>query len=86
MFAAVPGAHALRPGTRTGLGNLYLAGDWTRHELNASMEGACLSGRRAAEAVLADLGRPASLVRAVPESSLTARLEARRRGGLRASA
>ncbi len=85
MFAAVPGAHALRPGTRTGLGNFYLAGDWTRHTLNASMEGACLSGRRAAEAVLADLGRPAALVRSLPESPLTARLERRRQRGRQAT-
>lgn len=57
MFAAVPGAHALRPGVATRLGNLALAGDFTRHELNASMEGAALSGRRAADAVLRALGQ-----------------------------
>jgi 15-cis-phytoene desaturase len=56
MFAAVPGAHALRPGARTGLGGLFLAGDWTRHEANASMEGAAISGRRAASEVLVSLG------------------------------
>jgi uncharacterized protein with NAD-binding domain and iron-sulfur cluster len=53
MFAATPGTHALRPGTRTGIANLFLAGDWVRHDLNASMEGAALSGRLAAQAVLA---------------------------------
>ena len=58
MFAAVPGAHALRPSTTTQLANLILAGDWTRHELNASMEGAALSGRKAANAALAVAGRP----------------------------
>lgn len=58
MFAAVPGAHALRPTAVTRLPNVFLAGDFTRHELNASMEGAALSGRRAADHVLRALGRP----------------------------
>jgi uncharacterized protein with NAD-binding domain and iron-sulfur cluster len=52
MFAAVPAAHRRRPGTRTGIRNFFLAGDWVRHDLNASMEGAALSGRLAAQAVL----------------------------------
>ncbi len=51
LFAAIPGAHALRPTTTTGIPGLFLAGDWTRHDLNASMEGAVLSGRLAARAV-----------------------------------
>lgn len=57
MFAATPGAHALRPQTRTMLPNLILAGDWIRHDLNASMEGAAVSGRMAADAVLRALGQ-----------------------------
>lgn len=52
MFAARPGTHARRPGCRTTIDNFLLAGDWTRHELNASMEGAAYSGRRAARALL----------------------------------
>lgn len=59
MFAAVPGAHVRRPGVTTALGGLHLAGDWTHHEYNASMEGAAFSGRRAANAVLTALGLPA---------------------------
>jgi 15-cis-phytoene desaturase len=51
MFAATPGAYDLRPAPTTGLENLFLAGDWTRHDFNASMEGAVFSGRRAAREV-----------------------------------
>lgn len=52
MFAALPGAHKKRPGVATRAPNLHLAGDFTHHELNASMEGAAFSGRRAADALL----------------------------------
>lgn len=50
MFAAVPGAHALRASTRTSISNLFIAGDWTGHPYNASMEGAVFSGIQAASA------------------------------------
>lgn len=70
MFAAVPGAHARRPDAVTGLGGLFLAGDWTRHDANASMEGAALSGRRAASAVLASLGQPGVTVRSPVDESV----------------
>jgi zeta-carotene desaturase len=52
LFAAHPGAHQRRPRTKTDLRGLVLAGDWVRHDLNASMEGAVLSGRLAAREVL----------------------------------
>lgn len=71
MFAAVPGAHRKRPHARTRVPNLFMAGDWTRHELNSSMEGAAYSGRRAAELVLRAEGRPAELVRSVDEPWIT---------------
>jgi zeta-carotene desaturase len=70
MFAAVPGAHQLRPPARTRLGNFFLAGDWTRHELNASMEGAALSGRLAADALLRDLGQAGLSIHRVPEPTV----------------
>jgi uncharacterized protein with NAD-binding domain and iron-sulfur cluster len=70
MFAAVPGAHALRPATRTSVPNLMIAGDWTRHTLNASMEGAAWSGRRAASAVLESLGAGTVPTRSVSEASV----------------
>ena len=45
-----PETVALRPATRTVFDNLYLAGDWTDTGLPATIEGAVLSGKRAAEA------------------------------------
>jgi 15-cis-phytoene desaturase len=67
MFAAVPGAHRLRPTAATRLPNLFLAGDWTRHESNASMEGAAVSARLAADALLRSLGQPGIAVRTPPD-------------------
>jgi zeta-carotene desaturase len=51
-FVPVPGTEALRPDTRTEWKGLYLAGDWTNTGLPATIEGAVLSGRRAADAIL----------------------------------
>ena len=47
-FAATPAAEGLRPGPMTEWSNLFLAGDWTATGLPATIEGAILSGRRAA--------------------------------------
>ena len=47
-FAATPQQDALRPGARTGLRNLFLAGDWTQTGLPATLEGAVRSGDKAA--------------------------------------
>jgi uncharacterized protein with NAD-binding domain and iron-sulfur cluster len=52
-FSLAPGSPP-RPGTRTPLPGCYLAGDWTDTGLPATIEGAVLSGHRAADAVLAD--------------------------------
>jgi hypothetical protein len=52
-FAATAAQERLRPGTRTGLANLVLAGDWTATGLPATIEGAIRSGRSAAEALRA---------------------------------
>ena len=52
-FSLAPGEPP-RPTTRTPLAGFYLAGDWTDTGLPATIEGAVLSGRLAAEAVLAD--------------------------------
>ena len=51
-FAQTPESLRRRPGTRTGLGNLVLAGDWTDTGLPATIEGAVTSGQRAASALL----------------------------------
>jgi len=50
-FSPAPGVEARRPVARTEIGNLFLAGDWTRSGWPATMEGAVRSGRLAAEAV-----------------------------------
>jgi squalene-associated FAD-dependent desaturase len=47
-FAATPAQDALRPGPRTAMRNLFLAGDWTQTGLPATLEGAIQSGERAA--------------------------------------
>jgi hydroxysqualene dehydroxylase len=46
------GLTRLRPGTRTQVPNLLLAGDWTATGLPATIEGAVLSGQEAARAAL----------------------------------
>ncbi len=45
-----PDTIARRPGTRTAFDNMHLAGDWTDTGLPATIEGAVLSGKRAARA------------------------------------
>lgn len=47
-FAATPAQDARRPGSRTRWRNLFLAGDWTRTGLPATIEGALRSGEKAA--------------------------------------
>ncbi len=47
-FAATAAQERRRPGPRTALGNLALAGDWTATGLPATIEGAIRSGRAAA--------------------------------------
>jgi uncharacterized protein with NAD-binding domain and iron-sulfur cluster len=53
-FRAAPGSGRSRPGARTPLPGLYLAGAWTRTGWPDTMEGAVRSGRTAAAALLAD--------------------------------
>jgi len=48
-FAARPGTEELRPAPTLPYENIFLAGDWTRTGLPATLEGAALSGRRAAD-------------------------------------
>jgi hydroxysqualene dehydroxylase len=50
-----PGTLPLRPGSRTDLPGLYLAGAWTATGWPATMESAVLSGRAAARAMLEDI-------------------------------
>ena len=56
-FAQTPEQARRRPGTRTGLGNLHLAGDWIDTGLPATIESAVRSGRMAARAVAGGAAR-----------------------------
>ena len=51
-FAATAAQDRRRPGPRTALENLVLAGDWTATGLPATIEGAIRSGDRAASLLL----------------------------------
>ena len=51
-FAQTPEQEKRRPGARTGLKNLFLAGDWTATGLPATIEGSIRSGRTAADMIL----------------------------------
>jgi zeta-carotene desaturase len=51
-FASTPELEALRPGPRTPIEGLFLAGDWTATGLPATIEGAARSGQAAAESLL----------------------------------
>ncbi|QDV46935.1 15-cis-phytoene desaturase [Stieleria neptunia] len=56
VFSLRPEVDALRPAATTQLPWLHLAGDWTQTGWPATMEGAVISGRLAAEAVAEQLG------------------------------
>ncbi|MBF0162840.1 MAG: FAD-dependent oxidoreductase [Magnetococcales bacterium] len=56
-FAAWPGCARYRPGSQTPWENVWLAGDWTATGLPATLEGACQSGREAAQKILDLLAR-----------------------------
>ncbi|MFC3126062.1 hydroxysqualene dehydroxylase HpnE [Pseudoroseomonas globiformis] len=62
-FAATPEQEARRPGPATGLGNLWLAGDWVATGLPATIEGALRSGEAAAELALKGLMGAETLAR-----------------------
>ncbi len=55
-FRAAPGSASLRPGPRTSVPGLVLAGAWTDTGWPATLEGAVLSGHAAAAQALAALG------------------------------
>jgi squalene-associated FAD-dependent desaturase len=55
-FSLAPGG-PVRPGARTAVEGLFLAGDWTDTGLPATIEGAVISGHRAAQMIMSDWGR-----------------------------
>ena len=74
IYRETPGSDALRPTQRTPIANLALAGDYTRQDYMASMEGAVRSGHRAARALLTGM-REASTNKSdrIVESALASR-------------
>lgn len=52
FYALTPGNEKLRPNQRTSVVGLTLAGDYTKQQYLATMEGAVVSGQRAAELIL----------------------------------
>ena len=57
-FSSRVGMSTIRPGNRTSLPNLALAGDWTHNDWPTTMEGAAQSAARAVEIVHEALGPP----------------------------
>jgi 15-cis-phytoene desaturase len=51
FYAMRPGTESLRPEQNVGVAGLALAGDYTKQAFSASMEGAVISGQRAADAI-----------------------------------
>lgn len=64
IHCPVPGTEQKRPETRTAIRGLFLAGDWIRTEVSASMESAVRAGWLACEQIWAEIGKPRSF--AVP--------------------
>ena len=61
------GAWPYRPGTRTRIENLYIAGDYCQTEADlTTMESAVISGRQTAAAVLNDVGMAADNALPIP--------------------
>jgi len=58
LYREAPGMEPYRPDQRTPVANFFLAGSYTRQDYIDSMEGATMSGRLAAAAIL---GHPAAL-------------------------
>lgn len=72
-----PGMERRRPDTRSPVAGLVLAGDWVRTGMPSCMESAARSGWLAAEQVLRDAGREATLAVPPPEQDGLAGLVAR---------
>ncbi len=60
LYREAPGMEPFRPDQRTPISNFFLAGSYTRQDYIDSMEGATMSGRLAAAAIM---DRPVSLAR-----------------------
>ena len=52
LYREAPGMDVFRPNQATPIGNFFLAGSYTQQDYIDSMEGATISGQRAAKAIL----------------------------------
>ncbi len=57
LYREAPGMDPYRPAQDTPISNLFLAGSYTQQDYIDSMEGATISGRQAAEAILSKAGQ-----------------------------
>ncbi|MBN3951011.1 MAG: 9,9'-di-cis-zeta-carotene desaturase [Nostoc sp. NMS7] len=57
LYREAPGMDAYRPSQKTPVDNFFLAGSYTQQDYIDSMEGATISGRRAAKVILESLKR-----------------------------
>ncbi|QIZ73585.1 9,9'-di-cis-zeta-carotene desaturase [Oxynema aestuarii] len=57
LYREAPGMDPYRPAQETPVANFFLAGSYTQQDYIDSMEGATLSGRQAAKAILANLDK-----------------------------
>jgi len=55
LYREAPGMDAYRPNQKTPVSNFFLAGSYTQQDYIDSMEGATISGRRAAKVILSNL-------------------------------
>jgi zeta-carotene desaturase len=60
LYREAPGMDPYRPDQKTPIPNFFLAGSYTQQDYIDSMEGATLSGKQAAQAILASVGRVAA--------------------------
>jgi zeta-carotene desaturase len=60
LYREAPGMEPYRPDQTTPVANFFLAGSYTQQDYIDSMEGATLSGRLAAKAILASQEKLAS--------------------------
>ena len=77
-FSPAPGSDWWRPGQKSPLSGLFLAGDWTLTGWPSTMEGAVRSGYLAAEAILSDAGTPRKLLQPDLRAEGLARMWGRR--------
>ena len=61
LYREAPGMDPYRPPQKTPVGNFFLAGSYTQQDYIDSMEGATISGRQAAKAILENSDRQSAL-------------------------